>query len=206
MAIPKAPFKIIRNFLSPKLCEQFCDTIGFFDADIDADGNPIRMFKYNEMIEEAIFARLQVLVPALESHYEIQYKGTERIQVEWYTEGVKAKPQCENSQYARGKWVRTYNRDLSAVLFFSDYQDQLPFDSDYEVFGGKLEFPQHAFSFNPIRGTLIVYPSVPHFINAISEIQAGELYLARIHMTATAPFLYNPEKYPGNYTTWFNEL
>src|SRR5271157_3467613 len=199
MAIPKAPFKIFRGFLSPKMCEQFCNTVGFFEPDVDANGTPIMMFKHNAMIEETIYDRLQLVVPTLEDHFNLKYKGTERIQVEWYAEGASGKPHCENSQYLKKKWVRTFTRDLSAVLFFSDYQDDLPFDSDYEVYGGKLEFPQHAFGFNPERGTLIVYPSVPHFINVTAEIKAGELYQARIHMTATAPFLYNPDNFPGNY-------
>ncbi len=206
MAIAKSPFKVYRNFLSPKICEQFCDTVGFTDADIDKDEKPIMMFKHNPMIEEIIFAKIQNIVPDLEKWYGVTYKGTERIHVEWYDEGVTGKPRCENSMYLKKAWVRTFSRDLSAILFFNDYQDVSPFDNDYEVYGGKLEFPQHAFSFNPTRGCLIVYPSVPHFINLTGEIKAGELYQARIHMSATLPFLYNPDKFPGNYLSWFNDL
>lgn len=206
MAVAKSPFKVYQKFLSPKTCEQFCDAINFTDADTDVEGKPIKMVKHNAMIEELIYARIQTIVPELEKYYNIQYKGTEQIMVEWYSEGVTGKPQCENSHYLRKKWVRTIPRDLTAVLFFSDFQDQPPLDSDYEVYGGKLEFPQHNFGFNPQRGTLVVYPSVPHFINATAEIKAGELYQARIHLSATTPFLYNPEQFPGDYTNWFNDL
>ena len=206
MAIAKSPFKIYRDFLSPKFCEQFCDTLGFTDPDCDAENNPIKMIKHNAMIEEIIYARLQPLIPDLEKYYGIQYKGTEHIMVEWFAEGVIGKPQCENSQYLNKKWVRTLPRDLTAILFFSDYQNTPNFDSDYEVYGGKLEFPQHGFGFNPERGTLIVYPSVPHFINATAEIMAGELYQARIHIAATVPFLYDPNHFSGNYTNWFQDL
>src|SRR5277367_4682973 len=137
MAVAKSPFLVYQNFLSPKTCEQFCDAIGFLDPDIGLDEKPMKMFKHNEMIEEIIFTKLQMIVPSIEKHYDVKYKGTERIPVEWFAEGVSSKPQCENSLYLKKKWVRTYTRDISAVLFFNSYQDILPFDSDYEVFGGK---------------------------------------------------------------------
>jgi hypothetical protein len=101
--------------------------------------------------------------------------------------------------------MRLYNRDFTGVIFLSDYQEQVPFDDEYEVFGGKLEFYSHKFGFNPQRGTLIIFPSDPHFINATSPIQAGDLFQIRFHITCTQPYLYNPKNFPGNYTTWFNE-
>jgi hypothetical protein len=206
MAVAKSPFKVYQHFLSPKICEHICDTLAFDYPDVDKDDNPQRMIKHSAMAEEVIYDRLQPLVPELEKYYGIEYKGTEQIMVEWFSEGVIGKPQCENSHYLKKKWVRTLPRDLSAIVFLSDYQDTPNFDSDYEVYGGKLEFPQHGFGFNPERGTMIVYPSVPHFINATAAIRAGELYQARIHIAATAPFLYDPNQFPGDYRTWFQGL
>jgi hypothetical protein len=206
MAIAKSPFKVYRQFLSPKICEQFCDSIGFTDPDTDTNGNPIKMVKHNPAVEEVVYNKLQLLVPDLEQYYGITYKGTEQVMVEWFSEGVIGKPTCENSYYLKKKWVRTLPRDLTGILFMSDYQNTPDFDSDYEVYGGKLEFPQHGFGFNPERGTLIIYPSVPHFINATAEIKAGELYQARIHISATVPFLYDPNRFPGDYTNWFQGL
>lgn len=203
MATAKSPFKIYRNFLSPKLCERYCDKIAFTEPDVDEDDYPVRMFKHDAEVEENIFDRLQLIIPELEAHYTLQYKGTEEIMVEWYSHGVRGKTQCENSHYLKKKWVRTASRDLTGVLFMSDFNDSDSFDSDYEVYGGKLEFPQHNFGFNPERGTLVVYPSCPHFINATADIKAGELYQARIHIAATTPFLYDPKQFPGDYTSWF---
>lgn len=203
----KSPFKVYRNFLSPKLCEQFCDKIAFTDPDIDSKTNtPIKMVKFDDDIQTSIFARMEMLVPELERYYNFQYAGTEQIMVEWYAEGVTGKPLCENSSYIGKKWLRTRERDFTAVVFFSEYNDKPPFDSDYEVYGGKLEFPQHQFGFNPERGTLIVYPSAPHFINATAPIRYGELYQARIHLCATTPYMYQPSNFPGDYRTWFSSL
>ncbi len=205
MAVAKSPFKVYKHFLSPKICEQICDRIAFTDPDVDIENNTQRMLKRDQMAEEVIYDKLQDLVPELEKYYDVVYKGTEHVMVEWYSEGVVGKPQCENSHYLRKKWVRTMSRDLTGIVFMSDYQDTPHFDSDYEVYGGKLEFPQWGFGFNPTRGTLIVYPSVPHFINATAEIKAGELYQARIQIAATLPFLFDPNKFPGTYRDWFKD-
>jgi hypothetical protein len=206
MAVAKSPFVVLRDFISPKQCEQFCDLVNFFEPDYDAKGKPLKMFKHEEKVEQVIFDKLQDIIPVLEDYYDIKYKGTEHIMVEWFAEGASGNPTCENSYYLRKKWVRSLPRDLTGILFFSDYQDSPAFDSEYEVYGGKLEFPQHNFGFNPERGTLVIYPSVPHFINATAEVKAGELYQARIHICAQQPFLYDPSKFPGDYRTWFANL
>lgn len=204
MSIPKSPFKVYRNFLSPKLCEQFSDKIAFTDPDFDtATKEPLRMTKFDDDIQTAIYARFNRLVPELEKWYGFEYAGTEQIMTEWYSEGVVGKPSCDNSNYVGRKWLRTRERDFTGIVFFSDYQNQADFDTDYEVYGGKLEFGNHGFGFNPERGTLIVYPSGPHFINATAKIQAGELYQARVFIAATKPYLYDPAKFPGDYRSWF---
>jgi hypothetical protein len=89
------------------------------------------------------------------------------------------------------------------VLFLSDYQESPSFDSEYEVYGGKLEFPQHAFGFNPRRGTLVLFPSDPHFINVTSDVFVGELFQSRLQLAASTPYFYDSEMFPGNYTQWF---
>lgn len=206
MAVAKSPFKIYRQFISPKLCDTFIDRINFFHPDVDSTGNPVKMFKFDEEIQETIYTRLMFIVPELEQYYDCKYQGTEEILTEWFDVGTIGKPQCENSHFLKNKWIRSRTRDLSAILFMCDYQNAPNFDSDYEVYGGKLEFPQHKFSFNPERGTLIVYPSDPHFINATSLVQAGELYQARIHIATKTPYLYDPSKFPGDFQTWFSGL
>ncbi len=203
MAKSKSPFYVIEGFMSPKICEQIVDGLGFYTPDFDPEGNPIKMYRYKEDAEDIVFDHLQAVIPQIMAYYDAEYQGTETIQFEYFGEGIVPVPICENSDYLNKKWVRTKQRDISAILFFSDYNEAVPFDSDYECYGGKLEFPQHGFSFIPQRGTLIVYPSVPHFINATSMIEYGELVQARIHMATKLPYLYDPEQFPGSYKTWF---
>lgn len=185
------------------MCENVVDSLDFFQPNLNKDGNPVKMFKHSDEFEKVLFERFKTLIPEIETHYEIQYKGTEKMSFDWYPTGTKVDLLCDNSQYLRKKWVRVYERDFTCVLFMSDFQDKAPFDGEYEVYGGKLSFPQHDFGFNPQRGTLIIYPSGPHFINIIEPILAGELFQVKFHVAAKLPYLYSPSKFPGDYKTWF---
>jgi len=206
MAKAKAPFFVVPNFLTPKSCEIIVDNLGLYMPDVDAEGNPLPMIRGHEESEQVIYSRFQNYIPILEQYYNYEHLGTEHTMFEVYYEGCVPEVHCENSNYVRKKWMRTKDRDFTAVVFLSDYQDKVPFDSEYEVYGGKLEFPQHQFGFNPQRGTMVVFPSGPHFINAIAEIAAGELYIAKFHVAATKPYLYNPADFPGDYRSWFSHL
>lgn len=199
----KSPFLVFEEFLSPMMCEDVVDLVGFSDPDKDKDDKPVATFRTNETAETFIFNRLLTLVPDLEQYYGLEYKGTERIQFEWFPTGSVSTPRAENADYIQGKWLRTRSRDLTAVLFMSDYQDKVPFSAEFEAYGGKLEFPQHRFGFNPQRGTLIVFPSDPHFINLTSFVLAGDAYQARINIAAKVPYIYQPQQFQGNFTTWF---
>jgi hypothetical protein len=203
MPTVKSPFYVVEEFMSPKICEQIVDSLGFYAPDTDPQGNPIKMYRYKEDAELMVFDHLKPYIPKIMAHYDTEYQATETIQFEYFAEGITPTPVCENSNYLNKKWVRSKSRDLTGVLFFYDYNEVVPFDSDYECYGGKLEFPQHNFSFVPQRGQLVIYPSVPHFINATSMIEYGEMVQARIHMVTKLPYLYDPNNFPGNYQSWF---
>ncbi len=203
----KSPFFVVQEFLSPLLCEDIVDSLNFTIHNADKNDIPIKTFKSDSVNELIIFQRLQQIVPTLEKWYNISYMGTESVSFEWFAEGCAGEePHCENSVYLRKKWLRTRNRDLSCVLFMSDYQSAPPFDDDFEVYGGKLEFPQHGFGFNPQRGTLIIYPSCPHFLSATQEIFTGDLFQAKFHIATKGPFLYDPKAFPGDYRSWLQEF
>jgi len=99
--------------------------------------------------------------------------------------------------------VRTRDRDITAILFLTDYSKSAAFDALYEAYGGKLEFPNHGFGFNPERGTLVIFPATPHFINASSPVLVGDLFQVRINIATKRPFLYQPSEFPGNFLSWF---
>jgi len=204
MASTKSPFLIVEELLSPKLCEQIIDDLQYYVPDTDDEDTPIKMSRHHEPSESIIYEHIKPFIPQFEQHYNFKHRGTELMNFEFHAEGVEHEVVCDNSSYIKKKWARTKDRDFTAVVFLVDYQDQPPFDSDYEVYGGKLEFPQHNFGFTPSRGTMIVYPSGPHFLNAFSNIIAGDLFVAKTHFAAEVPYFHDPASYPGDYKTWFN--
>jgi hypothetical protein len=199
----KSPFYVVEEFISPLMCEDIVDIVDFNVPDQNKDGKYVKTTKRSETAEGLIYERLLMLLPEIQGHYQMLYRGTESVEFEWFPAGSSGTFRAENSEHLRGKWVRTNARDLTAVLFLSDYQENTPFEQEFDVYGGKLEFVQHHFGFNPQRGTLIVFPSDPHFINNTTEVFAGDLFQARFHIVAKTPYMYNPGSFPGNYTTWF---
>lgn len=202
----KSPFYIIEEFISPLMCEDVLDKVNFTVPDTDREGHYVKTTKTSDVAEELLFERLMLTIPELTAYYQQTYKGTERMHFEWFPEGSKGDFICENSEFLRGKWLRNKTRDITGVLFLSDYQQEVTFETDYEVYGGKLEFPQHNFGFNPRRGTLVFYPSDPHFINVTSPVMVGDLHQVRMQIAAKVPYIYDPRQFPGNYTTWFKGL
>lgn len=199
----KSPFLVVPEFLSPLLCEDIIDLVDFTVPNTNKDGRDVLTKKTSDLADAIIFERLQQIINDVQSHYDISYKGTEPMSFEWFPTGTQGELRAENSEYLRSKWVRLKPADLTGILFLSDYQDSPPFEQYYEVYGGKFEFPQHQFGLNPKRGTLVIFPSDPHFINHTTQIKAGDLYQVRFNIVATKPYFYNPELFPGNYTTWF---
>lgn len=206
MAVARSPFLIYRNFISPLQCEEIIGDLRFFDPDVNADNKPIKMVRHNEKHEEDLYHRTQFIVPEVFKYYDAEYKGTEKMQFQYLAEGVVDEPECGNSQYLRNKWMRTKDRDFTGFLFLSEYNEDCDFDDNFEVYGGKLEFPQHNFGFNPERGTLVIFPSLPHFIYANSPVLAGDLFQVKLNFAAKRPYLYDPKVFPGDYRNWFAEL
>jgi len=189
------------------MSEDIIDSMNFTAPDIDKDGNVLPSLYFFSDIDDVIFERLQSLIPDLESHYDIEYVGTEPMTYEFYPQGYKNEEvKSENSVHLKGKWLRTKNRDLTGIIFLNDYNDRPPFENYFEVYGGKIQFPQHDFSLNPERGTLVLFPSVPHFLNGLTPVQVGDSAMVRFHITAKKPFLYDHTKFPGDYKTWFEEF
>lgn len=206
MATPRSPFLIYREFISPLYCETIISDLGFLDPDVTPDGKPLKMIRHNDRHEEELYHRVQDIVPEVFEYYGAEYRATEKMWFEYLAEGVQPEPECANSQYLRKKWVRTKDRDFTAFLFLVDYSNEVPFDGEYEVYGGKLEFPQHNFSFSAERGTLVIFPAAPHFIYCNSFVAAGDMFQVKMNFAATRPYIYQPAEFPGDYRSWFAGL
>jgi hypothetical protein len=184
------------------MCEQIIADLDVTVPDTDPQGDPITSIRHSAKHEKGVFERFEPYIEEIEDHYNIEYRGTERPVFEWHVEEGKDDWKCGNSEYLRKKWVRVRDRDLTCVAFMMDHQSQPPFDPNFEVMGGKLEFAQHGFGFQPERGTLVVFPSDPHFLHRTAPVLAGELFQIRFHIAATEPFLYQPTDFPGDFRAW----
>lgn len=203
----RSPFVVIEDFLSPKTSDQIVDALNITEPDTDPQDHPIKSVRFSHHCESIVFDRLEGIKDTIEQYYGFEWKGTEYMTFEFIPEGSAdgSEAVCSNSVYVNRKWIRNKNRDFTGVLFLSDYNNGASetFDPSYEVFGGKLQFPQHKFGFNPKRGTMVIFPSSPHFIHAFSQIQAGDLFYVKFHIVATVPWMYDAKQYPGDYRSWF---
>lgn len=212
MSKVKSPFLVYQEFLSPKACQEILDMVKVEKATKGVDGYTTKLERFHNEAEDKIFAKFKPLVPEIEKHYNLKYKGTEHLLFQHFPEGMKGMaeaPHCENSQYLRKKWVKVKERDLTAILWLKDYNANVPLDTRTEVYGGKLEFPAYGFSLQPQRGTLIVYPAGPHFITATSPVLVGDAYAVRFHIAADSKeglWLYQPDQFPGKWADWFQEF
>lgn len=202
MSKTKSPFLIVEEFISPMMCDRLLDCVEFLTPDLDVNLKETRTSKFSEPADELIYLHLQQLKQQVSTYYSAQIKGTEPVEYVWLPAGAQTEVLCENSEYIRKKWLMTRNRSFTGVIMLSSHTDSRNLEYD-EVYGGKYEFPQWGFGFQPIKGSLFVYPSGPHFLNAVSRVEAGDLFYAKFHFVTQQPWMFNPSDFPGNYQTWF---
>jgi len=199
----KSPFIVIPDLISPSLCEQIVDDVGFHSPDFDVKGVPKVSRCKDDTYEQILYKRVKPHIASFEQYYNFEHKLTERFIFEWMPQDSLIDVHCENCEYIENKWVKTKQRDFTGVLFLCDYNERAPFDTDFECYGGKLEFINHNFSFNPNRGTLVVFPSEPRFCNASSRVLAGDAYQVRFHLAAKTSYIHDMSLFPGDYRNWF---
>lgn len=202
----KNPFLVFEEFISPLQCEDIIIGNNNTFPNIDKYNKVQPLFSGNALAENRILPQVtEIVVPAIEEHYNVDVRGVTPFTMEWYASGYEGlnHPRCENSIWNNGKWNRSNDNDFTGVIFLNDFNDEPPFDDEYEVFGGQLEFITHQFGFNPQRGTLIIFPGCPNFINNTAKIQAGELTQIRFHIATHDLFVYDMNKFKGSFETWF---
>lgn len=208
----KSPFLVLEEFASPLQCEDMIERLNHTIPNTDQKGNPAVTYKGNRLSEMRVMEVFKEYLPSIESYYGFETKTTTPFVFEWYPTGfLGQKATCEGSKFTGKKsektsWKKIKDYDFTAVLFLNDYNGNTDFDINFEVRGGKLEFPTHGFGFNPQRGTMIIYPCRPNFINAIAAVELGDLNMVRFHIIAKEEYEYKSENFPGGYKEWFDNL
>ena len=204
----RPPFLIVPELLSPLSCEEVVGEVGFdlptYDPITNKAVKTVTMNKVaGEFLSDILEERVMNLIDA---HFGVEVEAIDSTLFEWYPEGHVTQPAApEVHKLIGGQWTRSGEADFIGVLFLMDYHDGKsgPIDTDYEVYGGKLEFPNFKFGFNPKAGTLVVYPAASNFANATTTTEIGELYQVRFYIRTTLPYTYDPRNFSGNHTTWF---
>jgi hypothetical protein len=204
----KSPFLVYQDFLESNLCDTIAKNVRLIPLKND-DGIEEPSGRYHKESEDIIFKQFSPLISEIESYYGIKYSGTEHLVFQQFpvTNGKLAEePHCENAVYKRKKWIRVKDRDLTGILWLKDYHDHNPFDVSTQVLGGKLEFPVYNFGFQPQKGTLVIYPACERFISLTSPVLVGELQCVRFHICGEGVWIYDPNNFPGDFRTWFNDV
>ena len=209
----RSPFLVVQDFLSPAACERIIKEINVEVADTE-DNMPLKMERHHQIIANDIAIQFQeMVVPAIEKQFDVRYKALEVPVFQYFPENPNVPADaagCENSKFIKRKWVMVKDIDLVGYVWLKDYNETAPFDPEFEVYGGKMEFPVYDFSLVPQRGTLVVFPAGPHFIKLISPIMYGDLYQIKLSIKVCAEdgtrWLYQPDQFQGNYKDWFNNL
>lgn len=207
----KSPFLVIEDLVSPLQCEDIVNRLKHTLPNTDQKGDPTVTLKGNRLSEMRIVPVFKELLPDVEQYYNFQTKTLTPFVFEWYPTGFSGqKATCEGSKFVgkRGQskaWQKVKDYDFTAVIFLNDYNNDIDFDPYFEARGGKLEFPNHGFGFNPKRGTTVIYPCRPNFVNSIAPVELGDLNIIRFHIIAKEEYDYNMENFPGGYKEWFPE-
>ena len=204
----KSPFYVVEDFISQKTADYLVQSSGVTEPNEDPDGNPLLTAQpMDEHCETLLYNRLLEVLPEIEKHFGFETRGVESMEFSWMpqecADGVDVR--CGNAVYARQKWIKNKDRDFTVHLFLSTHNDARDdsFDPDYEVYGGKLQYPQYKFSFHPQVGTMIVHPAGPHFLYAYAPVVAGDLFYVTFHISSKLPHVYQPKEYPGDFRSWF---
>ena len=193
---------IFEEALSPLQCESIADSAEFIQLDVNSLNQPMMTSKHTDLAHQLIESAIRDRQQLIEDHYKAKIQNIDLTRVQWQDSTVAPAAVCDNSVRVKDKWLRIHNRDLTALLFLSDYNERPPFDSDFEVYGGKIEFPSHQFGFNPIRGTMVLYPSDPHFAHVFSKISLGNLFITKTFIQLNPPLIYKPSDFPGSWQQW----
>lgn len=203
---PNSPFMIHQGFLTDGECNDIVRQMKRHVA-FDEEGFALPDEFHQPPLAESIFEKFKRIIPELEQHYGIEYRGNEHALFQQFPAGMKGNAavphHAENSRYLRKKWVRVGAADITGYLWLNDYAEHENYKPDM-VYGGKVEFPQYGFSLVPQKGTLILFPAGPHFIKAISSVLVGTLYQVKLNLVAQTPMFYDPTKFEIDKNRWFD--
>lgn len=186
-----SPFFIIEDFISPLQCEKILQS-NFLANDTGS----IRIL--NEGVVPVVKNSILDYKDEISERYSAQLSEDVKCLFIQTREnaGVPAiRPQIDGWEPQRRKWIKNKNIDLVGIIPLKTYCDNVPIDVSFEVYGGKLEMINFNFSILPERGSLILMPSAPNFLYAISPVNFGTLEFIKVYCRFEDPWTYTASSY-----------
>jgi hypothetical protein len=101
---------------------------------------------------------------------------------------------CDNSRYKRN-WIRKNDYDFTGYIALSNYSKDVPFDEDYDVYGGELIFKNYGIQISPTMGDLIIFPSCANFLHYHNKPMVGTFNYIKLFITCENPYIFNFKEY-----------
>jgi hypothetical protein len=201
----KSPFILWEDFIPQNQCEEILINLKHSIPNRNNKNVPIKTIKTNQLDEIRLMPKIDELLDHAEQYYGFKTLNVSPFDYEWRAEGYEAEqPRPDNGMFFNGKWIKSKDVDFTIIVFLSTSKDVSIKDTFLESFGGKLEFFNHKLTIAAKAGTVVMFPSNEHFLNTFSDVTLGNSNCARIQITATTPYDYKAENFPGDYRTWFN--
>lgn len=199
----KPPFFIVDEFLTEEECLTVLDRLNFTFPS-EENGQFIKTLIGNKVISDSIVHMFSYYEEDVEHYYDVELRSFTNVSVEWFPQGCRQDGVvCENSFLRNGEWKRRNSNDFTAVVFLKNKNTSSDFDEYTDVYGGTLQFPVQNVSIHPKMGTLVLFPSGPHFRNNTTSPQLGDMVQLRFHIVCEKPYAYSIKNFPGDYRTWW---
>jgi len=104
---------------------------------------------------------------------------------------------CDNSIYKRN-WIRKNDYDFTGYIALSNYSKDVPFDEDYDVYGGELIFKNYGIKISPTMGDLIIFPSCANFLHYHNKPLVGKFNYIKLFITCENPYIFNFKEFSHN--------
>lgn len=199
----KPPFFIVDEFLTEDECCTLMQRINLNFPSEDGD-TFVKTILGNKIISDSIVNMFSYYEEDVEGYYGVGLHSFTNVQIEWFPETCKQDGVvCENAFIRNGKWQRRNANDFTAVIFLKNHTTSTDFDDEVDVYGGTLQFPVQNVSIHPKIGTLVLFPSGPHFRNNTVSPKLGDMLQLRFHIVCEKPYEYTIQQFPGDYRTWW---
>ncbi|NVJ54051.1 MAG: 2OG-Fe(II) oxygenase [Campylobacteraceae bacterium] len=203
------PFLIIKDFLSPKICDELIQSIkkeeDFIDAKIKKENylnytnksiRKTKIYKLNDEYKSIYKKRFLAIQKQIEDYFSLALTISTKVQVLEYLEGSFYKAHSDDSNMLMkdeeliGFKNVAVNRKLTTVFFASSCSEKENFNT---FSGGELLFnflfdkEGNPIKYKPKAGEMIVFFSNPYFTHEVLKVEKGyRLSLVQWHDAITS--------------------